>query len=116
MNTSKLESQITRKTTLLGNQLTNITVFRKDRKKLIDPKDVKQMVAELHKKSLKEVGSNDFKIYTRTWAGDMAHTFNVDEQGDVLKFDESDDYYQGKVKNTKKFLKYYKVDFYVEKF
>ena len=112
---SKLEKKVSRRKTLLGHDLASISVRRKDGKKLIDPKDIKQIAQELHKKAINEIG-DDFKIYLRVWAGDRPHTFNVDEQGDVEKFDVSDDYYVGKVKNESKFLKYYRVDFYVNKY
>lgn len=112
---NKLEKKVSYRDTKLGKQLTTINVFRKDRKNLINPKDIKQMTTELHKKALKQTG-DDFKIYIRTWAGDTPHTFNVDDSGDLIKFDEDDDYYDGVVKDEKKFLKYYKVDFYIEKY
>jgi hypothetical protein len=113
---NKLEKKITQTDSKLGHKITHITITRKDKKKQIDPKDIKQMATELHNKAVNDIGDNNFNIYFRVWSGTNPHTFNVNDSGEIPKFLESDDYYQGKVKNEKKFLKYYRVDFYVETF
>ena len=96
--------------------MTKITLTRPDNKFLIDPKDVRQMVDELHNRVQKQ--SNDFAMYIRVWNIDRVYTFTVNDDGDILGYDNHEDYFKGTIRRgaINKFLKHGKVEIVVERF
>ena len=110
---SKLEKLVSQQHNVAGSTITNIRVTSKDKKALIDPRDVKQLVKELNKKVSKD--SDNYKILVRIWGiTGPPKSFNVNDMGEIQKFVGSDEYFNGKVKDVTKFLKYGRVDLCVE--
>lgn len=89
----KLNRNISQKT--IGTiKETIIDITTKNKKFHIEPKSTKKMVKDAFNKVLKQ--KKDFKMLLRVMTPSGLRTFNIDEEGNILQFD--DDYYKGKVK------------------
>ena len=111
---SKLQKHIFDRTLKSGRKQKIISIERIDGKRLITENDVAKATKELHTKLQKQYGHSDFKIICVTFDIDRIHSFNVNDEGDLMGYD--DDYYHGRVKDSSKFEKTGRLDLIVENF
>ena len=110
------EKKITSKTNFSrgvfgGVNETTIKMHRKDNKPNIDTADVKKIVATIYAAGLKK-GKNP-QIMVRANGPDQWHSFIMSDDGTIDDIMEFDKYYEGRVKNVKKFGKFSQLEIHV---
>ena len=93
-----------------GVNETTINMHRTDNKPNIDTSDVKKIVATIYAAGLKK-GKNP-QIMVRAIGPTDWHSFTMSDDG-TIDIQEFEDYFAGRVKNTKKFSKFSQLEIHV---